>query len=277
MKTKGKILVCGSVVIDNILGKISYGGTAGNISYGLGLLKSHPMLFSLVGYDFKEFQAHLKKNGVDVRVALDKNKKTANFISVSGAKGERVESWHPNAYEKIHEVSLKKTIKSRELENTKIAIFSPGYPHSTLKHLIEFRAYAPRALVIFDPGQMITLYNKKTFSTCMELADMLILNALEYKQIKKILGADPIRLFKNKIIIRTEGERGSVIFQNKTKNKISPVKPKVVMDTTGAGDAYRVGLIYGLYTGKSLEESCRLGAGIAAKCIEFVGCQEYKI
>ena len=42
-----------------------YGGTAGNISYGLGLLNVKPIMFSAVGKDFNyEYKAHLEKEGV---------------------------------------------------------------------------------------------------------------------------------------------------------------------------------------------------------------------
>lgn len=277
MNKKGKILVCGSAVIDNILGKASSGGTAGNISYGLSLLHMSPMLFSLVGSDFKKFGAKLKRGGVDMRLAWDKKKKTANFISVVNKTGERIETWRPNAYSKIHQIPLRKKVNKEELENTAIGIFSPGTPKSTERHLAEFRQYNQGGLAIFDPGQMITFYDKKTFACCMGFSDILILNALEYSQIKKILGADPAKMFKNKIIIKTEGEKGSVILKGNKTTKVSAVKPKVVLDTTGAGDAYRVGLIYGLTSGKTLKQSCQLGARISSKCIEFVGCQEYKI
>src|SRR3990167_10183300 len=49
-----------------------WGGTGGNIAYGLGLLGKKPLLFSLAGKDFEGsgFEPHLKKAGVDSRVVI---------------------------------------------------------------------------------------------------------------------------------------------------------------------------------------------------------------
>src|ERR1035437_6299596 len=130
MNTKrGKILVNGSVVLDTISkrpastrgGKSTrggefFGGTGANISYGLGKLKASPMLFSLVGADFKkDFSTHLRKNGVDLRVHVDKKGWTSRFYSETNEKGEQVNIWQANIYKKINKISLKKNIKHSEL------------------------------------------------------------------------------------------------------------------------------------------------------------------
>ncbi|MEK9181726.1 MAG: PfkB family carbohydrate kinase [Patescibacteria group bacterium] len=73
------------------------------------------------------------------------------------------------------------------------------------------------------------------------------------------------------------GEKGSIIFDGKKKIKIPAILPKKVLDTTGAGDAYCAGLIYSLWQEKSLIEACVFGAKIAARNVEYVGCQQYKI
>ncbi|HET6222737.1 MAG TPA: PfkB family carbohydrate kinase, partial [Dongiaceae bacterium] len=44
-----------------------------------------------------------------------------------------------------------------------------------------------------------------------------------------------------------------------------------VIDTTGAGDLYAAGFLYGLTAGKGLYESGRIGALAAAEVISHVG------
>lgn len=44
-------------------------------------------------------------------------------------------------------------------------------------------------------------------------------------------------------------------------------------DTTGAGDSFRVGFLYGLMTGASIEESCRMANGVAALKCRAIGAR----
>jgi adenosine kinase len=53
------------------------------------------------------------------------------------------------------------------------------------------------------------------------------------------------------------------------------VKPKEVVDPTGAGDAYRAGLIKGLLQGKDIAESAMMGSVCASFAVERYGTQDY--
>ncbi len=280
---KGKILVNGSVVLDTIFQKEFFGGTGANIAYGLGKLKASPLLFSLAGHNFKkDFYPHLKKNGIDVRIHIDVSGLTARFCVASDNKGKEITSWQPNVYKKINKISLTKKIKVNELKEISIAIFSPGTSESILKHIYEFRQVAPKATIIFDPGQEIYNFSKKILEKCINFCDIFIVNEIEYTQTKKILGKDPRKFIKKKIIIETRGEKGSVVFDGHAKGwiskkiiKVPAIRPENILDTTGAGDAYRAGLIFGLWQGVSLVKACTLGALTASKNIECLGCQKY--
>lgn len=277
---KKEILVLGSVVIDIANKKEYFGGTAGNISYGLGLLGEKPLLFSLVGKDFFiQYAPHLENLGVKIKVSSDPKNKTASFSYSTTLKGSINEIWNPGAYSNISKLSLSKTIGAEYVKNTGWAIFAPGNQQSTLKHLKEFKKINKKAVTIFDPGQMIKTYTRKKFVECFNLADILILNEVEYEDIKIILGQDPQKLLnrKSKKIIKTLGGDGSVIIGKNETTKISAVRPKKVLDTMGAGDAYRAGLLYGLSKGFSLKKACSIGAKIAARNVAHVGCQTYKI
>ena len=49
------------------------------------------------------------------------------------------------------------------------------------------------------------------------------------------------------------------------------VKPT---DTTGAGDSFCSGFLYGLVNGFSMEECCRTGNAVGAFCVQAVGATE---
>ena len=134
-KNRGEILIVGPVAIDTIAEEESYGGTAANMSYGLGILGLEPILFSLVGVDFLgAFEKHLKKCGVKLRVHIDKKNKTAHYYDVfESSKKQNV--FHLNAYKNIAKVSLDKIVPKEDIKNVTFAVFSSSTSASTVKHI----------------------------------------------------------------------------------------------------------------------------------------------
>jgi len=57
--------------------------------------------------------------------------------------------------------------------------------------------------------------------------------------------------------------------------KIPVVQASKVEDPTGAGDAYRGGLISGLTRGQDILQSARIGSVCASFAVECYGTQEY--
>ena len=274
-----------------------WGGTGGNIAYGLGLLKKKPVLFSLAGKDFEGsgFGPHLKKAGVDLRVVTNKKSWTAVFYGMSDELGQQIGVYQPNAYEKIDMLSFSKTLTQKDFSQIGVAIFSAGTGKSIYKHIKELRDSCGKDVtVIFDPGQVISVfYNKALLEKTLALADIFIGNEVECKQLQIILGYTHDKLFRKglRAIIETLGEKGSIIYEYPTVASsadrrylqrlkttiIKPTKAKKVVEATGAGDAYRAGMISKLLEGKTLKEACEFGSQIAARSVAFRGGQTYRV
>jgi ribokinase len=62
------------------------------------------------------------------------------------------------------------------------------------------------------------------------------------------------------------------VTDGKEKYLVKPFKVKVV-DTTGAGDAFDAGFLYGLLSGKNLCECAKTGNFIASGCIMSMGAR----
>ena len=69
----------------------------------------------------------------------------------------------------------------------------------------------------------------------------------------------------------TRSEKGAVIISKDGQIKIDAVPVEKVVDTTGAGDQFAAGFLYGFTEGKTLEECGRLGAIAAAEVISHIG------
>jgi len=68
------------------------------------------------------------------------------------------------------------------------------------------------------------------------------------------------------------GSKGCYVTDGRESHHVEAFKVKVV-DTTGAGDAFCAGFLYGLISGKSLYECGRLGNFVASRCIIKMGAR----
>jgi len=73
-----------------------------------------------------------------------------------------------------------------------------------------------------------------------------------------------------KCVVITLGARGAMAMQGSEKVNI-PAFPVKAVDTTGAGDAFAAGFLYGQSVGYPLERCGRLGAAFAGRVIEQLG------
>lgn len=259
-----------------------YGGTAANIAYGLGLLGFNPIMFSAVGSDFKyDYKKHLEKVGVVCKPIIGpKDSETAKCFQISDSIYQQITIFQANFYgDRIDDMSLLETISNNALEKIKVAIFSPGNNLSTLNNTREFKRINKDATIIFDPGMNVTTFSKEDLTECASLSDILISNDVEILRILKVhnLSINDLLDIGLDYVIETKGEKGSTIHSRKKNINIPIIKPKKIVETTGAGDAYRAGLISGLLNDKNLVESCKLGAKVSSKCVESYGGQNYTL
>jgi len=78
---------------------------------------------------------------------------------------------------------------------------------------------------------------------------------------------------QTKLAVLTRSAKGSVIFSGDKAITIATEPVKQVIDTTGAGDLYAAGFLYGYTANKPLEVCGRLGSIAAAEIISHVGAR----
>lgn len=82
----------------------------------------------------------------------------------------------------------------------------------------------------------------------------------------------PARKFLSlaKIVALKKGAGGAIAFTGRQYTSV-PAKKVRVVDTTGAGDYFAAGFLYGMCRGKTLKECGALGSRLAARAISRVG------
>ncbi|MFX1428341.1 MAG: carbohydrate kinase family protein, partial [Promethearchaeota archaeon] len=112
--------------------------------------------------------------------------------------------------------------------------------------------------IILNPGMLIIEQSLPKIENLIKAIDVLIISQREFKILtkfkKKILNPKTVKEDSNKIfssgvsaIIITMGKSGALIVTPEIADLIPAIKIDNVIDTTGAGDAFSAGFIYGFH------------------------------
>ncbi len=247
------------------------GGTAGNIAYALKLLGEHPIIVAAIGRDCQPYFKWLDDKGLDrTAVHFVEEDATACAHIITDMADNQITAFNPGA------MKHPSPFPSEAIDpSDAIAIIGPGNLDDMIDLPQRFREQGIR--FIFDPGQSLPIWDPKPLARAIEGSHILISNDYELALIKEKTGlTDDALLRLTDAIITTKGEKGSVIVTGEGETPVSAIpRPDTLVDPTGAGDAYRGGLIKGLVSGQSLEHACRLGTTCASFAIEVQGTQEY--
>lgn len=67
------------------------------------------------------------------------------------------------------------------------------------------------------------------------------------------------------------GKDGAWVAKGEELHRIAPLKVANVVDTTGAGDSWAAGFLFGHLRGKSLASSGAIGSALGAECVQHLG------
>ncbi|MDR3204023.1 MAG: carbohydrate kinase family protein [Deltaproteobacteria bacterium] len=249
-----------------------HGGTAGNIAYNLALLGESPLIVTCLGDDpdGRDYLERLKEIGLSTaNVDTAPNKATAGAYIATDKAGRQLLFFNPGA------MMVESSFDPAQLigkPSDHLAIVSPG-GFSDMKRLS--KRYKELELnYIFDPGQQIPAFNSPDLLEMLDGSVMLITNDYELELFKKITGLSLEELFRyTSAVLTTLGERGSRLNTPRGSQHVMAVEVNKVVNPTGAGDAYRAGLLAALYHREALITACRLGSTIASFCVEASGTQ----
>ncbi len=129
------------------------------------------------------------------------------------------------------------------------------------------------ALSLSDPFCVVR--HREDFKNLVDNhVDILFTNEEELKELTQISNTDEaIKSIQGKcdIIAVTLGAEGSAVITKDNVIRVPAIAPKQLVDTTGAGDSYAAGFMFGLTGGKDLPECGRLGSLAASEVISHMG------
>jgi ribokinase len=130
--------------------------------------------------------------------------------------------------------------------------------------------------VSFDPGAVYARKGYSVIEPIIKKTYVLMPNSFELEQLTGesdyCKGADFMIGRGAKIVAVKLGSAGCYVTDGRERLRIEPFKVKVV-DTTGAGDAFCAGFLFGLIKNKSLSECGRLANFVASRCVMQMGAR----
>ncbi|MFH1275753.1 MAG: adenosine kinase [Candidatus Woesearchaeota archaeon] len=250
------------------------GGSAANTLRGLALLGSNVILCGKVGKDQhgEIYVEEIKKHGVNSKIN-NHIKQTGHAIAFITPDSERTFSVHLGAAIELEtEDILEEDIAKSKILHVEGYLLE-GRNKDLMVNAINL-AKKHNTLVsmdLADPG--VIRRNKDFLQEFIKKADILFVNE---KEAEEFTGTSDYETAARKlgescnIAIVKIGKEGSLICHNGEIIKIAGF-PAQAIDTTGAGDTYAAGFLYGHCQGWNLEKSGRLGSLYASKIVEKKG------
>ncbi len=246
------------------------GGTAGNIAYALTLMGVQPTLTATIGHDYQRYFKQLEKHNISTdSIKIIESEFTAGAYITTDKGDNQITGFNPGAMN--HSSAFDFTQLNPK---DSLVISSPGNAADMIGYCRECKQKG--IPYIFDPGQQIPVLAADDLLDVITDCKIFIVNDYEFDMVMKKTGQSRDELLARcETTIITLGEKGSTLLTNGRETTIPAATAVKIIDPTGCGDAYRGGLLAGLATGKTLEESALLGSVCASFVVETPGTQEY--
>lgn len=248
-----------------------WGGVAANIAFTMAKLGLRPRLMATVGRDFNEYREWLEAAGVDTSAVRQYHDVfTSSFFCNTDKENNQLASFYGGAMMKAREYRI------ADLGDYQpdLVIISPNDPVAMSQLAQECRERGLR--FVYDPSQQIARMDGETLHRDMEGAFMMVVNQYESTLIRDKTGMTLEDLRRTiDLLVITHGAQGSTIYTNGDVLHVPAFPTENIVDPTGAGDAYRAGLITGILKGMPLDIAGQVGALCATYVLENVGTQNH--
>lgn len=258
---------------------LSFGGDALNEAVILSQLGMNVELISKIGNDEagKRILDFLKEKRVRTKIKVEDNLETGINIVLINQNGERTFLTNPaGSLRKLAEEDIVEHLDAAGDIICMASLFvSPVLDIRAMERVFKAAKSKPGRTIVAD---MTTAKNGESLSDIeclLQHIDYIIPNEIE---VERLTGEKDVFRSANlflehgvSCVIIKRGAQGCLI---KTHNQeiVIPAYAKAnVLDTTGAGDSFVAGFVWGLKNGMSLEECGRFGCAVASCTVEKLG------
>lgn len=259
---------------ENFKRQLRSGGSAANTMNGLGHLNIKAGYLGKVGNDNygRIFKNDLVLNKVEPILPIGVNE-TGRALTLISPDGERTFATFLGSAADVSETDLDK----ENFKNYKI-LYLEGY-------LVFNKELINKAIEIAKELNMEVAMDLSSYNVVaanQEYLLNLVKNHIDIlfaneEEAKALVGLSPDKAVNKisemcKVAIVKKGSHGSLIKTADTLYNVEPVKAKCI-DTTGAGDLYATGFLYGYCKDAPLSDCGKFASIISAKVVETIGAK----
>ena len=280
---KGSMSLVNNQEFDNIFLKISEykiksGGSAANTAVGYSSFGGNSIFFGSVGKD--NFGLSFKKDLDDIGIQFLScennliNAKTSKSLVLISPDGERTMCTYLDA-----SVSLSlKNFDQSVFKNNNI-LYLEGYlfdKNETKQAMIDLCKFAinKKSLICLSLSDSFCVerHKKDFYSLTKNYVDILFGNDQEINALLNGQEKENLNSIVD-IAVVTSGSKGANIFKDNYKEFIPPINGLNVVDTTGAGDLFASGFLFGFSKNLTLYECGKLATTAASHIIQQYGAR----
>ncbi|MEM1957250.1 MAG: carbohydrate kinase family protein [Archaeoglobaceae archaeon] len=250
------------------------GGSAANTIVGLSRLGVKSAYIGKVGDDAEGeiLLEDLKRERVETKAVIKAKGRSGTAIIFVDDIGNRAILVDPGVNDTIRyeEIDLEFATKFSLLHLTSFICKNGFDSFNSQKKIVE-----NFELVSFDPGLPYAERGKDEMMKILKKTTIFLPNKIEIERMfgtdYKTAAEDCISMGIEVVVVKL-GKEGCWIRSSERELKVQARSVRVV-DTTGAGDAFNAGFLYGYLKGKDLETCGKLGNYVASLCIQHVGAR----
>ena len=282
-KTKGGMTLVEDHDIESILSKTSQtpiivpGGAACNTIIGVGNLGGDARFIGRRGDDAygKRFESQIISCHVEPKLSISPGSPTGKVLSVITPDAQRSMLTFLGAATELSPASITPAL----FKDTAISViegyllFNPDLMMASIQ-----AAKAAGSLIALDLASFEVVNASKTIllDIVKEYVDILIANedeAKAYTGFTDEISAMELLSQNVTYAVLKVGKRGSFVSFKDKITQIEPVVGKDPKDTTGAGDLWAAGFLFGIANGFSIEKSGQLGSACGYEACQVMGAQ----
>lgn len=266
------------------------GGSAANTIIGLSKLGFKTSIIGKIGEDSEGdlIELNLSSNGVYTNNLIYSDKgSTGKVLGFVDKKGNR--SLYVNSG--VNDEIAIGEINPKNVNTCKILHYT-SFVGDSFKTQIELLDKINEDILLsFDPGMLYVKKGIKELLPILKRTNILLINEKElrllFEDYYKIIDSVDDSLSIKEIAIHIlddgietvvvkKGESGVFAINSNEECFVNSFKTKV-LDTTGAGDSFNSGFLYGILNNYSLKDSCIIANWVASKSIEGFGIETFPL